>query len=158
MTDDVKNPTQNVPIGLLAQQIGSTTTLFVFYVILYYSVSDFDAILATSYPSPVAAVYQQATLRNGATLALLILLLVTQVVSLVGYISAAIRLLYGFGRNGSLTNPKWWSKIDTKHNIPINVLYVITAANVILGFIYLASDVGFQILLGSANCLFGKIF
>lgn len=92
----------------------------------------------------------------GLTLFLLILLVILSVIALVGYISASIRLLYGFARGGAFTHANWWGKIDTKHNIPINVLYFSICANLVLGFLYLASPVGFQILLGSAQALFGK--
>lgn len=100
--------------------------------------------------------YQQVTNNAGLTLFLLIVLVILSVIALIGYISASIRLLYGFARNGAFTNAEWWGKVDTKHNIPINVLYVSTAATLVLGFVYLASPVGFQILLGSAQALFGK--
>lgn len=126
------------------------------YIAIFYSVSDYDAILATAFPSPVEAVYQQATGRSGVALVLLLFLLSSQLLCLFTYISASIRLLYGFSRDGSFTHGKWWCKIDAKHNIPINVLYIITVVNFVLGFVYWASELGFQILLRSANCLYSE--
>lgn len=115
--------------------------------------------MLTSYlPSIIGALYKQATQNSSVTLLLLILLFFIQFIGSFGYISASIRLLYGFGRNGSFSHGKWWSKIDMKHNIPTNVLYVVTVANFLLGFVYLASELGFQILLGSANGLYCEYY
>lgn len=132
----------------------SFTRLFAFYVAIFYSIADLESVLASQFPSIVGAVYKQATQNSGVTLLLLILLFFIQFIGSFGYISASIRLLYGFGRNGSFSHGKWWSKIDTKHNLPTNVLYIVTFANFVLGFVYLASELGFQILLGSANGLY----
>lgn len=75
-----------------------------------------------------------------------------------GYISANIRLLWGFARNGSLPYQSFWMKVDQKHNIPINNLYVSIAVNTIMSFIYLGSPYGFDIIIDSANFFYSMGF
>lgn len=50
----------------------------------------------------------------------------------------------------------WFAKIDTKRNIPTNMLYVSTLVNFLLGFIYLGSAAGFNIILGSSGIFYCK--
>lgn len=49
-------------------------------------------------------------------------------------------------------------KVDTKNNIPVNTLYVSIAVNFLMSFVYLGSDVGFNIVIDSANFFYSLGF
>ncbi|KAH6955784.1 amino acid/polyamine transporter I [Ilyonectria sp. MPI-CAGE-AT-0026] len=154
MAEDVKNPSKNMPIALAAQQIGSTILLLAFYIAAYYTVVDYDALFASTFPSVVGAVYLDATRNRAVTLVLLIIVLAPAFFSCFSYFLANIRLLYGFTRDGAVPYRDWFSKVDTRRNIPINILYVSTFINFLLGFIYLGSSAGFSIILGSSGIFY----
>ncbi|KAH8892790.1 hypothetical protein GQ53DRAFT_645873 [Thozetella sp. PMI_491] len=154
MAEDVKNPSRNIPIGLAAQQIGSTIMLLAFYIAAYYTVLDYDALFESTFPSIVGAVYLGATQNKAVTLVLLLIVLTPAFFSCFGYFLANIRLLYGFARDGALPGRSWLSKLDGHRNIPTNMLYISTLVNFVLGFIYLGSSAGFSIILGSSGIFY----
>ena len=131
--------------------------LLAFYITAYYVVVDYDALFASPFPSIIGAVYFQATENKAVTLVLLLLLLAPAFFSCFSYFLANIRLLYGFARSGGLPLRSWFAKVDTKRNIPINMLYVSTLINFLLGFIYLGSRAGFSIILGSSGIFYGEL-
>ncbi|KAH7349745.1 amino acid/polyamine transporter I [Plectosphaerella cucumerina] len=154
MAEDVKNPSRNMPIGLAAQQIGSTILLLAFYIAAYYTVVDYNALFESSFPSVVGAVYLQATQNKAVTLVLMIIVLAPAFFACFSYFLANIRLLYGFARDGAMPYRDWLSKVDVRRNIPINMLYASSFVNFLLGFVYLASRAGFSIILGSSGIFY----
>jgi choline transport protein len=50
----------------------------------------------------------------------------------------------------------WFSKVDERRNIPTNMLYISTFINFLLGFLYLGSRAGFNIILGSSGIFYSK--
>ncbi|KFA50990.1 hypothetical protein S40293_07279 [Stachybotrys chartarum IBT 40293] len=154
MAEDVKNPSRNMPIALAAQQIGSTIMLLAFYIAAYYTVLDYNVLFESTFPSIVGAVYLEATQNRAVTMVLLVIVLAPAFFACFSYFLANVRLLYGFARDGSLPKRDWFSKVDTNKNIPINILYISTFINFLLGFVYLASRAGFSIILGSSGIFY----
>ncbi|OQU94953.1 hypothetical protein CLAIMM_01230 [Cladophialophora immunda] len=158
LADEVRDPRRSIPIALLVQQIGNIITLFAFYVATYYCINDYDSLLDTTFPSLVGQLYLQGTKSSVATLFLLLFVIAPSLFGTYGYISANIRLLWGFASKGSLPFQKFWTKIDNEHNIPINNLYFSIVVNFLMSFIYLGSDVGFNIIIDSANFFYSMGF
>lgn len=69
--------------------------LFAFYVTIYFTVTDFDALIDTTFPAVIGALYLQVTKSAGITLALLLIVVIPAILGLMGYMSANIRLVYG---------------------------------------------------------------
>lgn len=112
----------------------------------------------TTFPSLVGELYLQGTKSRVASLFLVLFVIIPSLFGTYGYISANIRLLWGFTRNGSLPFQNFWTKIDTKHNLPVNNLYVSIGVNFLMSFIYLGSEVGFNIIIDSANFFYNMGF
>jgi hypothetical protein len=51
-----------------------------------------------------------------------------------------------------------WTKVNHKHNIPINALYACNFVNFLMSFIYLGSETGFNIIIDSANIFYSLGF
>ena len=130
--------------------------MFAFYIAGYYSVTDFTALFESTFESVVGALYLQGVRSQGIALFLILLLGVPGLVGTMTYTAATIRLVYGFARDGPFPLKNWFSKVDRVHNNPTNVLHFVIAINFLLGFVYLGSDVGFHIIIGSANAYYGK--
>ncbi|KAK4948554.1 choline transporter [Elasticomyces elasticus] len=158
LADEVENPKRSIPIAMLAGQIGNITTLFSFYVAVYYCIDDYNSLLDTTFPSLVGQLYLQGTKSPIAALFLLLLVIAPSLFGTYSYISANIRLLWGYARSGSLPFRRFWMKVDTKRNIPVNVLYVSIAVNFLISFVYLGSEVGFNIIIDSANFFYNLGF
>jgi amino acid transporter len=134
------------------------SSLFAFYVAVYYCINDYAGLLATDFPSIVGELYLQGTKSSVAALFLVLFVIVSSLFGTYGYISANIRLLWGFTRNGSVPYQKFWTKIDAKHNLPINNMYFSFTVNFLMSFIYLGSVEGFDIIIDSANFFYNLGF
>lgn len=121
-----------------------------------YSVTDFTALFESVFASVVGALYLQSTKSPGISLVLIIIIWIPGFFGTMGYISATIRLAYGFTREGPIPLRAWFNKVDKKHNIPFNVLYVIIFINFLLGLLYWGSSFGFNIIIGSAMAYYCK--
>ena len=100
----------------------------------------------------------QGTKSSIASLFLLLLVIAPSLFGTYSYISANIRLLWGFTRGGSVPYKHFWTKIDQKHNVPLNALYVTIFVNFLMSFIYLGSETGFEIIIDSANFFYSLGF
>ncbi|EXF78095.1 choline transport protein [Colletotrichum fioriniae PJ7] len=81
--DEVENPRRSIPIALAIQHIGNILTLFSFYIAVGYGVSDWAAIVSSTYPSPIGAVFQQAVTSKTVTIGLLVVMAVLSEMSMV---------------------------------------------------------------------------
>ncbi|KAJ4223401.1 hypothetical protein NW759_006035 [Fusarium solani] len=155
MAEEVKNPRRAIPIALLAQQVGSIVTLFVFFIAIGYGVgNDWDAIVGSRYPVPMAAIFEYTTRSKAGTVILLFAMVALGIVSAASYISAALRLIYGSARTGAFPFSGWLSEYDTKLQIPKNILWCIFGLNVVLGCLELGSSSAVVTLVGAAVVLF----
>ncbi|KAL1907862.1 hypothetical protein Sste5344_006285 [Sporothrix stenoceras] len=154
MAEDVYNPTRNIPIAFLAQQIGNILFLFGFYVAAYFACPDFGALTESTYTTIIAGLYKITTQSAGLSLFLLLFVLFSYIFGALELISANIRLVYGFTRCESVPWVHWWAKVDEKYDLPINVTYVIAVVNALLGFIYLGSASAFNIFLGTCMAFY----
>ncbi|KAL5592823.1 hypothetical protein FOBRF1_013131 [Fusarium oxysporum] len=155
MAEEVKNPRRSIPIAFLIQQVGSIVTLFAFFIAIGYGVGDkWEEIISSTYPAPIAAVYEVATRSKPITVALLSLLLTLNVISAGAYINAAIRLVHGFLQTKASPFHEWLGKYDAKAQLPKNVLFVMFIINVILGFLELGTSSALVTLVGAATIMY----
>jgi choline transport protein len=123
--------------------------LFVFYIALFYTITDFTALYETTFPSVVGAIYLQATNNHTVSMVLLLIVFIPSLIGCITYMAASLRLIHGFTRGGAVPNTPWWAKVEGANAVPINVLYVSILVNFLMSFVYLASSSGFNIMIGS---------
>ncbi|KAF2673056.1 amino acid transporter [Microthyrium microscopicum] len=158
MAEDVKNPSRSLPIAISIQQVGNIFTLFAFYVAGGYAITDWSALLTTTYPAPAGALFEQATKSQGGAFALLFCVVLPTLIGTMSYISANLRLVHGFAATGALPYQDWLLRMDPQGEVPTNLLYLVAIVNFLLSCIYLGSYVGFTIILSSANLLYALGF
>lgn len=132
--------------------------VFAFYIAVYYCINDYTGLLDTDFPSIIGELYLQGTGSRAAAFVLLLFVFFASLFGNFSYISANIRLLYGFFRGGSVPFQKWFGKVDQKYNLPVNVLYTSAFVNFLMSFIYLGSSTGFTIIIDSANFFYSLGF
>lgn len=133
-------------------------SVFAFYIAVYYCINDYEGLLDTEFPSIIGELYLQGTGSKGAAFVLLLFVFIASLFGNFSYISANIRLLYGFFRGGSVPFGNWFGKVDHKYNLPVNVLYTCMFVNFLMSFIYLGTSTGFNIIIDSANFFYSLGF
>ncbi|KAH6697630.1 amino acid/polyamine transporter I [Plectosphaerella plurivora] len=155
MADDVHDPRRTIPLAILAQQVGSVSTLFVLFIALGYGVgADWASIVTTPYRSPIGAIFEICSGSKAAAASLVVLMFVLAILTAASYTSAAARLVYGFAQSKAIPGGHWLAQYNEKDQIPRQIIYVIYGTNVILGFTLLGSSSGLATLVGAATAMF----
>lgn len=91
MSEEIPYASRNIPRAIGTQVLVGFVTAFIYLVALFYSVSDLDAVINTTYSFPLAEVYLQATNTRGGALGLLIVLFIPIFCTNIGaYITAGM--------------------------------------------------------------------
>ncbi|KAL2827872.1 amino acid/polyamine transporter I [Aspergillus pseudoustus] len=154
MADEVESPRRTIPIAMIYQQVGNTIILTCFYIAAGYAVNNWGAIVASTYPSPIAAVLEQSLQSQGGVLAIMICLLVPLTLGKVSYIFVCVRLALGFIQTGAVPFSQPLTKVNPQTNIPTRLLWLSTLITSLIGLIYVASDIGFTIITSSCFLLY----
>ncbi|KAK5679559.1 hypothetical protein LTS10_008380 [Elasticomyces elasticus] len=150
MADDVRDPTRSLPIAIGIQQVGNVVSLFAFYITAGYTVSDWSSLLETTYPSPIGALFESVTHSQGATIALLAIILVCGFIGNVSYVAATLRLMHGYAETEALPYKKFLTRWDKKQEIPINLLFIEVGVILLMGCLYLGSSLGLTVIISAA--------
>jgi hypothetical protein len=76
-------------------------SLFGFYVAAGYAITNWEALLETTYPAPTGALIQQVISSKGGAFVLMLCVVVPTLVGTMSYISANLRLVHGFAATGA---------------------------------------------------------
>ena len=140
----ITRPSRNIPKAILAQYIIGFITGFVYLVSIFYSISDLDTILQSTFLFPLASIYQQATNSAGGTVGLLIIAILPNLICLVGTYLAASRVFWTLARDNAAPFAGTFSQISRRHRNPFNAILLCAVFSTILGCIYLGSQAAFN--------------
>ncbi|KAL6812983.1 amino acid transporter [Trichoderma sp. SZMC 28013] len=148
MSEEAKNPTKAVPIGIIAS-IGCCWILgfFVNSILAACAGSDFGAILSSPFEQPVAQIYYNALGKHG-TLGFMSAISILQYFMGLSIVVAASRQTWAFSRDGGLPFSQYLRKISKSFGYqPLRTVWASCIVAVILGLLSLINN-------AAANALF----
>ncbi|KAH6612394.1 amino acid/polyamine transporter I [Boeremia exigua] len=155
MADETKNPRKSLPITLLIQQIGNIVMLFLFFLAIGYGVGgDWNAILESPVYTPLGAILDYAIPSWQGAVTIMVLILAFNVLSLVSYFNATIRLMHGFAITGAMPGSAYLAKYDIERNEPANMLKVTFMVTTLLGTLIFATSAVLNTLVGGCMTLY----
>lgn len=127
VSEEVKNPARNVPLGLISAMLGATV-LYILIAITAVSVVHWD-VLATA-PAPLGAVMQRAAPWIPAVVYTVVTIFAVANTALINFVMGS-RLIFGMSRQGLL--PKVLARIHPTRNTPhIAALAIFSVASILL--------------------------
>ena len=122
-----------------------------YLVAIFYSISDFDKVVAASatYLFPLTEIYLQASGSRGGAFGLLLLGFFPYFISIIGCYLTASRVFWGLARDNATPFNQVFGRVNYKTHNPANSIVFCAAFCIILGCIYLGSDTAFSAFVGS---------
>jgi choline transport protein len=124
-------------------------TALLYLIAIFYSISDLDAILESTYLFPLTAIYLQSTGSSGGSLGLLLLAFLPSLISVIGCYLTASRVFWTLARDDATPFNKFFAQVDQKHRNPFNSILFCGIICTVLGCIYVGSQTAFSAFVGS---------
>ena len=154
IAEELPNPRRDLPKAIAAQMILGTFCAFIFMTALFYGISDFDAVLNSTFQFPLTEVYLQATNGSqGATFGLLFIILLCYASAFFGTFLTTSRCLWALARDKAIPFPKVFGYVDEKRSCPIPATILAGVFTTAFGAIGLGSPTALSDLAGSFTVL-----
>ncbi|RYP63232.1 hypothetical protein DL770_009433 [Monosporascus sp. CRB-9-2] len=150
MAEEVPRPSVNIPIAMGVQMTASFLSTIIYFVVLMYSITDFDAVLNTTAAFPLAEIYRQSSGGStAAAIGLTAVVLLPILGSALGAMMTASRVFWTLARDGAVPFPHTLARVSPRWRNPLGAILLVAAFCTAMGLLYLASDVAFQAMVGS---------
>ncbi|KAI5857460.1 amino acid transporter [Durotheca rogersii] len=146
MCEEVRSPATQVPKAMVLTICINTIAGIAFLVPLVFVLPDIPGLVTLAQPVP--AIIKSAVGSSGGAFGLLIPLLVLAIICGIGCTTAASRCVYAFARDGAIPGSKWWRKVNTSLDVPLNAMMLSMVVQIALGLIYFGSSAAFNAFSG----------
>ncbi|KAI4594694.1 hypothetical protein KJ359_007497 [Pestalotiopsis sp. 9143b] len=150
LSEEIPHAARNVPLAMVGSVVVNGVIGVAYCVVLLFSISSLEDILATPTGFPFMQIYLDATKsRAGATVMSLLLIIIAATAN-VACVTSASRTAWAFARDKALPFDKIFCRVSRKHQVPSNAVILVTAIQALLGFIYLGNTAAFNAILSMA--------
>ena len=104
---------------------------------------------------PLLAIFYKATGSKAGSICLLLFPLVCLLFATISIMTTSSRMTYAFARDGGLPASRFFAKVHSKHEMPLNALILTTVLVVIFGCIFLGSSSAFNAIISASVVALG---
>lgn len=146
MCEEVQNPSVQVPKAMVATIFINTLAGLLFIIPLMFVLPDLQEVILSAQPVPL--ILKSAVGSSGGAFGLLFPLIILAIICGIGCTTATSRCVWAFARDGAIPGAKWWAKVNTKLDVPLNAMMLSMVIEIILGVIYFGSSAAFNAFSG----------
>jgi len=146
MCEEVQNPQVQVPKAMVATIFINTFAGLLFVVPLMFVLPDMQQVVLSAQPVPF--IIKSAVGSSGGAFGLLFPLIILAIICGIGCTTASSRCTWAFARDGAIPGAKWWSKVNTSLDVPLNAMMLCMVVEIILGILYFGSSAAFNAFSG----------
>ncbi|MFF5979726.1 APC family permease [Streptomyces olindensis] len=153
IAEEVPNPSRSIPRAMqLTVAVGGAAALLAF-VGYALAAPDLASILSGEDANPIPAILQNSLGTAGTKLVLLVIL-TSFIAGVMSQQAAASRITFSFARDNMFPGARFFSKISSRHRVPINALLAVNVLPLLIFvFVYFSPDslnkiAAFQMLAG----------
>ncbi|OCB86159.1 amino acid transporter [Sanghuangporus baumii] len=155
MTEEMKNASREAPKAcidaiIMAVYIGAVTGL-VFLISICFCIGDIDATASTPTGVPLIQIYFDSTQSVVGSCFLASLVVVIGLFCAAALQAEGSRSLYAFARDHGLPFSPLWCKVEPKHRVPINALFLAVAVQLAFCAIDFGTTTGFNTVIAIAT-------
>lgn len=144
MAEEVPQPERVIPIAILSTVAMGFGTSFVYVISMFFSIRNLDDIYASNTGVPILDIYHQALQSKAGALCLETLIVLTAFGCNIASHTWQARLCWSFARDHGLPASRYWSKVNTKLDVPVNAHLMSCTWVAILGCLYMGSETAFN--------------
>ena len=149
MSEELPNPSRDMPRAVAAQILLGTFTSFFYAVAILYGINDLSAVVSSNGSFPLAVVYSQATGSKGATFGLLLILFLSIMICVLGTFLTVGRIWWALARDNATPFPQFFSQVNETLSCPVPATVLCAILCTAFGAIQLGSKTAFTDLVGS---------
>ncbi|KAK6379065.1 hypothetical protein LTS17_006769 [Exophiala oligosperma] len=150
--EEVRHPSMAIPRALLAVVGVNCITCLFFIISLFFSVTNYEAVLTTNTGLPIAEMYRQAG-GQAVGIGLLLVVFFAGVPAFFDIFIATVRLNWALARDNALPFSKTWAKVNEKLGIPLWSTVLTAVIQLLLALIYIGNTTAFSAILSSSMVL-----
>ncbi|KAK7931777.1 hypothetical protein PG985_002489 [Apiospora marii] len=149
LSEEIPDAARNVPLAMVGSVVVNGVMGLIYCIVFLFSISDLDSILSTATGFPYIQLFHDVTRSNiGATLmALVVAVLAMAGIANMSGATSTSRTMWAFSRDKAIPFDRYFSVVSDKNHIPVRCILVITAFQMLLGFIYLGNTTAFNAIL-----------
>jgi choline transport protein len=152
--EEVEKPKKVIPYILVIVVISQAVVGIIWILALGFSMTNLDAVLATTTGVPILELIRHGTESNVAAIVFCVILLINNATSALGSAVTMSRQGYAFARDGGLLWNKKLTQLSPRTSLPVWSINVPSIFTVLIGLIYLFSSAAFNAIIGSqAVCM-----
>lgn len=150
LAEEIDFPARNVPIAMVGSVVVNGLIGLVYCLILLFCLGDLDSLLTSPTGFPFIQLFQNATNSTAGTTVITLVISATAVMANSAGLTSTSRTAWSFARDNALPFSVYFSHIDTHLNVPTRMVVLVTALQMLLGFLYLGSTTAFNAVLSMA--------
>ena len=137
MCEEVRQPATQVPKAMVGTIILDMICGLIFLVPLRFVLPDIQELIALAQPFPT--ILASAIGNEGGAFALTSPIIVLGICCGTGCTTASSRSTWAFARDGVIPGSRWWKKVNTKLDVPLNAMMLCMVVEILLGLTYFGS-------------------
>lgn len=145
MCEEVQRPAIQVPRAMVLTICFNTIGGLLFLLPLMFVLPDLASVIVAQ---PVPIIIKEATGSTAGAFVLCMTLVILGILCGTACTTATSRCTWAFSRDGAIPGSKWWKKVNTTLDVPLNAMMLSLAVQVILGVIYFGSAAAFNAFSG----------
>ncbi|KAH6711871.1 amino acid transporter-like protein [Leptodontidium sp. MPI-SDFR-AT-0119] len=150
MAEEMPRPERNVPIAMLGSVLVNGILGFGYALMLLFSLGDLGELLESPTGFPFMQLFLNVTeSKAGSTILILAVTFIAVAANAAGCTSTS-RTFWAFARDSATPFPEYFAHVNTSLQIPVRSVVLVTAAQMLLGFIYLGNSTAFNAILSMA--------
>ncbi|OJJ03403.1 hypothetical protein ASPVEDRAFT_134398 [Aspergillus versicolor CBS 583.65] len=153
LAEEIPHPAVNIPKAMAAQMTSSFVTTLIYLIILFYTITDFGAILDLEAEYPLAPIYQQVAGSRAGTIGLTVVVVLPLIGSMMGSFLTSSRVFWTLARDEAVPFSTFFSRIHPRWKNPFNSIIFIACFCTVMGLIYLGSYTAFEAFVSSFTVL-----
>ncbi|BFZ60328.1 hypothetical protein YB2330_001364 [Saitoella coloradoensis] len=154
MVEEIHDPSRNAPKAMVLAVVIGLVTGLMFLIALLFALTDVDAVISGT-AGPLLSIFYQATNNKAGAICLDMFPIVCMAFATTGILTTSSRMTYAFARDGGLPFSRFFSRVQKKHDVPMNALILSTIIVIIFGCIYLGSSSALNAILSASVVALG---
>lgn len=144
LSEEIHHPEKMIPIAILGTVAIGFVTSWTYSISLFFSMTDIEGLSGTLTGVPLLALFNQALRSKAGAIALEALVIATGLGCLMACHTWQSRLCWSFARDHGIPASSFFSKVNSRLNVPLRAHLLSSVLVSIVGCLYLGSRTAFN--------------
>ncbi|KAF4630991.1 hypothetical protein G7Y89_g7142 [Cudoniella acicularis] len=147
MAEEMPHPSRNVPIAMVSSVIVNGIMGLGWTTMILFSLGDLNELLTSPTGFPFIQLFLNATKSSAGATVMVVVISLTAVAANAAGLTSTSRTYWAFARDSAVPYSKYFVEVDTKLQVPVRAIMVVTVLEMLLGLIYLGNSTAFNAVL-----------